>query len=223
MLLDVKLHRNMLKESRNIVFGSVVEISNLHAWNDENIIHLAYAAHEARRQDFVKNTALIRKAKARGPAGNVEMWLPPVTTTLIVGDMAYIATSLKGGAFLYKSRNLEEPHWTDLSDNCDKIVEKALAKCQTKAPPIVRSVKDGKDQVVRAGHRTGASCGEPLAVQNFCRSHPPGERTIGDLAGAKIIAIQDRLDDQGMLKETTIAPPCGPRVKTPARARQYER
>jgi hypothetical protein len=218
MLLDVKLNLELLRSGK-IVFGSVVGIADLHTWDDENIIQLAYAAHEARRDNYRENESKIRRAKQRkGPqnpaaqnptaptADADSSWLPVVTTTLVVNDMAYIATSLKGGAFLYQM-SYQEPRWVNLDNKvCGDIVKNALKKCQAKAPLTDRVVKGQKKGKVRAGHRTGANCGEPLAVQSFCRA--AGSPQIENLDGAKIIAIQDRLNEEGKL-EAIIVPPCG--------------
>lgn len=131
--------------------------------------------------------------------------LPTVTTTLVVDDVAYISSSMKGPAFLYNMRHETPPHWraTDLlSDNCKGIVSDGLLHCQAKARPQTPS------KGTAVGHRTGASCGEVLALLNFCRSGIQPKKELST-ANTKIIAIRDAEDDKGNTY-AEIAKPCGP-------------
>lgn len=114
---------------------------------------------------------------------------PAVTTTLVVDNTAYISSSANGaGSFLYlpngntRGRRFNE---LDPAHPCTGPVQDALVRCQAKAVTL------------GSGHRTGASCGEPMAALAFCATN--NQR---DLANAKIVTIVGKTAGK-------IVPPCG--------------
>lgn len=166
-------------------------------------MHLAFQAHEARKIQFddksVRNK--IRKFTRKSP----EFQLPTVTTTLVVDDVAYISSSIKGPAFLYNMRHENPPHWHAedlLSEKCEGIVKDGLLYCQAKAKPDLSS------NAIGVGHNTGASCGEVLALLSFCKSGRQ-PKVVLPTANTKIIAIRDAKDENGKTY-AEIAKPCGP-------------
>jgi hypothetical protein len=126
--------------------------------------------------------------------------IPTVTTVLVIDNTAYISTSMRGGSFLYKPRPAHktpegEPRHTLVFKNkikCAKEVVDALATCQTKAE---------KDYGQISGHRTGASCGEPMSMLAFCAT-----RTEKDIktSGARIVSIHNDRKEK-----PAVVPPCG--------------
>jgi hypothetical protein len=135
------------------------------------------------------------------PTATIEpVSIPTVTTVLVIDNTAYISTSMRGGSFLHKPRPAYktpkgEPRHTLVFKNkikCAKEVVDALATCQTKAE---------KDYGQISGHRTGASCGEPMSMLAFCAT-----RTEKDIktSGARIVSIHN--DRKG---KSAVVPPCG--------------
>ncbi|KAF2166026.1 hypothetical protein M409DRAFT_23754 [Zasmidium cellare ATCC 36951] len=114
---------------------------------------------------------------------------PGVTTTLIVDNTAYISSSANSaGTFLYlPNGNREGSRFTQLNPAhpCKGSVEQALTRCQ------LRAVNSD------TGHRTGASCGEPMAALAFCATN--NQRSLDN---AKIVSITGK-------DKYKIVPPCG--------------
>lgn len=161
------------------MLGSIATIQGLSGWSDEQIVDLAYTAHAAMIEqyetDYVKYSGLKRKP-------------PGVTTTLVVDNTAYISSSANGGgSFLYlPNGNKDGSRYTELNPAhpCEDPVKAALIRCQT------RSVNP-------TGHRTGASCGEPMAALAFCATN--NQRNLDN---AKIVTITGKISPK-------IVPPCG--------------
>lgn len=192
----------LLKESKRAVLGSIVQIQDLHSWSDGEIVHLALAAHEGRRDAFNDRSKAKVLTTAFGPKYRDK--LPGVTTTLIIDDVAYISSSMKGGPYFYSVRHNKAPEWRagDLDNKkCAELVKKGLSACQIASNP---------DRTQRTGHHTGANCGEVLALQGYCNSGQQGDLEA-KLAGARIVAIRDVKNDPKDPNGTTsaeIAKPC---------------
>ena len=81
-----------------ISYGLVVQIAGLSEWEDKHILDLAFVAHEQFLIQFEKDD----KAKRYKSPSLSAKDRPRVTTTMVVDNTAYIATSLKGkGAYTY--------------------------------------------------------------------------------------------------------------------------
>jgi len=143
---------------------------------------MAFVAHDDMRRahqatDFATYIGLSKK-------------VPGVTTTLVIDDTAYISSSMGGGPYLYRpngNTGADQARFTDLDPDhpCAGPVQDALTRCQLNSIAI--------------GHRTGASCGEPMAALAFCATH-----NKGDFSNAKIVSIM------GKTKTTyKIVAPCG--------------
>jgi hypothetical protein len=100
-----------------------------------------------------------------------------VTTTLVIGNTAYVASSLPGGAYLYLPNGMKEgsryTHF-DPAHPCDGPVAGALRRCQL-------------NTIELTGHRTGASCGEPMAALAYCSTN-----IQHDFSNAKIVSINGK-------------------------------
>jgi hypothetical protein len=193
----VNLNKNLLKESKTVVLGSIVQIRDLSSWSQGEVVHLAYAAHQAREDAFVKDRKALNSAFKRGYGNKI----PGVTTTLIIDDVAYISSSMKGGPYFYSLRHDKEPHWRaeNLEDEkCTELVKKGLQACQVTSNPV---------RGQRTGHRTGANCGEVLALQAYCRSGQTGDLEA-KLATATVVAIRDVGGKDGKIVGVEIAKPC---------------
>ena len=129
---------------------------------------MAFVAHDDMRKahgaiDFSNYPGLSKK-------------VPGVTTTLVVDNTAYISSTMGGGAYLYLpngNTGSDQSRFTDLdpAHPCAGAVQDALTRCQA-------------NSVNFSGHRTGASCGEPMAALAFCATH-----VQRDLRDAKIVSI----------------------------------
>lgn len=62
----MNLNKNLLKESKTVVLGSIVQIRDLSSWSQGEVVHLAYAAHQAREDAFVKDRKALNSAFKRG-------------------------------------------------------------------------------------------------------------------------------------------------------------
>jgi hypothetical protein len=142
---------------------------------------MAFVAHDDMKKAF-KATAfasyMISKPKQ-----------PAVTTTLVIDNTAYISSSMCGGPYLYRpngNTGANQARFTDLNPDhpCAGPVQDALTRCQL-------------TNIV--GHRTGASCGEPMAALAFCATH-----NEGDFSNAKIVSIIGRAETS-----SKIVAPCG--------------
>ena len=141
---------------------------------------MAFVAHDDMRRahqaiDFATYTGLSKK-------------VPSVTTTLVIDDTAYISSSMGGGPYLYRpngNTGADQARFTDLDPDhpCAGPVQDALTRCQLNSIAI--------------GHRTGASCGEPMAALAFCATH-----NQGDFSNAKIVSIMGKTTYK-------IVAPCG--------------
>nr|POE63589.1 hypothetical protein CFP56_04492 [Quercus suber] len=153
----------LFQRGAKTMYGPVVEIKGLNGWNERQIADLAYAANAA---------VTIVHHKPFNPAKGQR---PTVATTLVVGDTACISKSVKGGAYLYHppepGPDLLFRYWElNRADQYERP-STALRTCQSM-------------EVGRPGHRTGASCGEVMAILAlFRRGHVEG------LTDARIVSI----------------------------------
>ncbi|KAF2113967.1 hypothetical protein BDV96DRAFT_600715 [Lophiotrema nucula] len=182
--LDIQLNSALATNANKVVFGSVVQISGLRHWTDGQIVHLAIQAHKAVNAKCMET--FTDDFKKKNP--NLSTTKPRVTTTMVLDDTAYISSSLTGGPYLYipeVNPKSDEPRFKQLDPlhPCDGPVKDALLACQVHS-------------VAKSGHRTGASCGEPMAMMAFCAT-----RNVGNLNGAKILTIMGR-------DNPDIIPPC---------------
>lgn len=126
-----------------ISYGLVVQIAGLSEWEDKHILDLAFVAHEQFLAQFEKDDKARRYTNPTlSPKDR-----PRVTTTMVVDNTAYIATSLKGkGAYIYDIPS------SDIKDNhpCEGPVLQGLRRCQQKSIDL-----DNTTQM----HRTKAKCG----------------------------------------------------------------
>ncbi|KAL8902720.1 MAG: hypothetical protein Q9207_004432 [Kuettlingeria erythrocarpa] len=79
---------------------------------------------------------------------------------MAAGDEIWFSSTLKGGAFIYTSRARNT-----IDENVAEEVSLALQRCQIESHS-------------RAGHRTGAACGEPLCAQQYCSTYK--DRRLAD-------------------------------------------
>jgi hypothetical protein len=199
------------------VFGSIAEIEELALWSDKKIAELAFQASEAVSIAYDANVGTIvaeYKKQFKRPPKEGALW-PGVTTTLVVDNTAYISTSIKGpGASLYQParivpKGVREPRWVQLRENtnpCRVEVIEALERCQLRSTE--RFLKDGKlpGDVQSSGHRTRASCGEPMAALAFCTTG--SEKKLAE-SNAKIVSVRKEYMGKG-----EYAPACGPWEKS---------
>lgn len=205
--VGVRFNKRFAEKTGKFVFGSAATVGGLAEWEDSEIVHLAQQAHQAANDAWTDNVDLVvainlKKYLARGFTEDdvYRPVQPTVTTVLVIDNTAYISTSMRGGSFLYRPKSgrttpKDQPRHTVVLKNrtkCGKEVVDALTRCQTKAE---------KDYGQLSGHRTGASCGEPMAMLAFCAT-----TTGKDIktSGARIVSIHS--NDKG---EAVVVPPCG--------------
>lgn len=191
--------------------GSIATITDLADWKDEEIVDLAHKAHQAVRSEWRLKAKTIDRINRKHLQERIDQGKlkledirdqprPDVTTVLVIDNTAYISSSMRGGSFLYRPKPVWTPsneprHVAVLRNNlvCRKEVVSALTACQTKARA------KGK----LSGHRTGASCGEPMAMLAF--STTTTQKNIEE-SGARIVSVKDK----SLGSETSkIVPPCG--------------
>nr|POE51580.1 hypothetical protein CFP56_25787 [Quercus suber] len=201
----MKLDTGLLQpKPERYLLSTVVKIKGLNSWTNGQILHLAQTAHK--EAEDVWNASVHSRTQT-----NDKRNPPTVTSTLIIGSTAYIATSMrglpkgeppsqKGSGVSIQYKDLHPVH------QC-KVVEEALSACQT-------AKKD--DQ----GHRTTASCGEIMALVVFCCSVNQQIPSFGKctddqqiLSSGKIVSIiGGRTDPKAANSEVTdprIVKPCG--------------
>lgn len=202
----------LAKGSRKVVFGSVVEIANLKSWSNEELVDLAFVAHGAAATAHQAWRGVLKGGNNPYPGGLAKE-KPAVTAVLQVDNTAYIATSGRGGPYLYdppevedghrKHKNLRPDKWPNREDEdhpCNAGTETLPANGAPVAnPPTVhRALRNCQLQSLSdVGHRTGGSCAEQFAALSFCSTSSPQS-----LVGGRIIAIHTRGT------ETYIIPPC---------------
>lgn len=98
---------------KKVMLGSIVEIAGLNTWTDEQIVDLAFIAHDAMQtahEDFA------RRLRQDGNPDRLSKKQPTVVTVLQVDNTAYISTSIVGGAYLYLPAETPNRHeWLDRS------------------------------------------------------------------------------------------------------------
>lgn len=167
------------RANRRVIYGSIAQIDGLSQWTDEQIVDLAFVAHNDMRN---AHQAIDFPTTYPGLSRKV----PGVTTTLVIDNTAYISSSMGGGPFLYiPNGNTQGSRFTnpDPAHPCP-AVQDALARCQARSVNL-------------SGHRTGASCGEPMAALAFCATH-----NQQPLTNAKIVTITGKASYK-------ILAPCG--------------
>lgn len=178
-MIEVRINDDLAARQSRSVFGSIVKIRGLQDWGNDRIVHLAKVAHEESKRAHksinfpVKYPGLTDKS----PGG---------TTTLVVGDTAYISTSVGGGSYFYvHNGNTRGSRFTHFHPHhqCG-VVTNALKACQ-------------EVSFDKSGHRTGASCGEPMAALAFCLTGSRDSRQ-----DAKIVTVTGKTSEK-------IVPPCG--------------
>ncbi|KAH0288362.1 hypothetical protein M436DRAFT_79324 [Aureobasidium namibiae CBS 147.97] len=166
-----------------ISYGLVVQIAGLSEWEDKHILDLAFVAHEQFLTQFAKDDNAKRYKSPSLSAKDK----PRVTTTMVVDNTAYIATSLKGkGAYIYDLSK------SDIKGNhpCEGPVLEGLRRCQQRSIDL-----DNTTQM----HRTKAKCGEYMAALAFCID----TRQQRELSDAKIVSIFAKSPTENVL-----IPPC---------------
>lgn len=151
---------------------------------------------------------------------------PGATSTMVIGNTAYIASSTRGGFWVYKSH---EPgpgsYWSDLNEDLFQSTDPKHPCKQGKLPLLnalllhwsslarlsdvyhtvqkalvdCEAIYPNENLKLNVGHKNGASCGEPMAAMAFCATH-----SQGTLEGAKIVTITDR----GPKNDLEIVAPC---------------
>jgi hypothetical protein len=145
----------LMGETAWLVYGSMVQIKDLGGWSDEQIVDLAYVAHQARHTahaDARRNKKYERWLRRTGPTA---------TTTMVVGNTAYISSSAKGArSFLYVGLDAAEAgdtgfRFRDLRREHDQTHEvgKALVRCQI--ANFDKSVGDTANDWLISSHRFG--------------------------------------------------------------------
>jgi hypothetical protein len=167
------------REQKRVVFGSIATIKGLSEWANEQIVDMAFVAHDDMR---AQHKSIDFASTYPGHSAKV----PGVTTTLVVDDTAYISSSMGGGPYLYVPNGQKTgSRFTELDPLRPRgAVQDALTRCQV-------------NSINLSGHRTGASCGEPMAALAFCATH--NQRS---LINAKVVTITGK-------STYKIVPPCG--------------
>jgi hypothetical protein len=108
-----------------------VQIEGLSEWSYEEIVDMAYVARDAvlvEHMKEVEGSLGIRKSKDR----------PSTTSTIVVGNTAYITSSMKAGqkgSYLYLP---DVPATTLRTQHCREPLRTALANCQLKRFEITK-------------------------------------------------------------------------------------
>lgn len=145
-----------MKKAAKVSYGTVVQINKLSEWEDKHIVDLAFAAHTKAQKQF---TADANPERPGGREVNGARDRPMVTTTLVVDDTAYIATSLKGRgkSYIYDiPKTKGQPDMTNANMNpfpegsvlCNNFVIDGLRLCQETAVETKRA------------HKNNANCGK---------------------------------------------------------------
>jgi hypothetical protein len=162
-------------------------------WPDDEVVDLAFEAHEGMRDAY--RTFALDGSSIKAP--------PTAITVVQLGDTAYIASSVKGGkSLLYDSfvQNKKQgtispppgkrPFWGDLKTGvCPGALLDGLRKCE-KLTPLDEKM----------GHQNGGACGEVMAAWAMCNDGGPWPQS-----GVRVVAVASQFkSDVVSIKE-----PCG--------------
>lgn len=134
-------------------YGTTVHIDGLSEWEDKHIVDLAFAAHVKYEDQFFKDTQ--PKSPNRIPGLSRSKTKPTVTTTMVIDNTAYIATSLEAGgaSYLFGSvgndwkNHMAGMHIPETHPCNGNTVIDGLRRCQAMAVETDR------------GHKFQANCG----------------------------------------------------------------
>lgn len=152
-MTDIQLNKSLFESSsQKVSYGTVIHIDGLRDWRDGQVLDLAFAAHTKFLQQF-------RLDVTEGPNRIIGLSRkkdkPSVTTTFVVDNTAYIATSMKGrgGSYIYDvSNNNPDDDMAGVhikeSHKFDNAVFDGLRQCQACAVDTDRA------------HKNMANCGK---------------------------------------------------------------
>jgi hypothetical protein len=157
------------------VYGSVVTFKEGTVLSNENIVHLAYTAHEAMRGRLAGDKA------AAGPGSQsfrndvTRNYGPTVMTAVVQDNHVFLASSMKGRGLIYDPKTTKidlqltsqsVAYWKGLKSNvCPSAVQQGLQDCGF----LVTDTKGAQHAV---GHQNGGSCGEVFAGWALCDTVP---------------------------------------------------
>jgi hypothetical protein len=157
------------------VYGSVVTLKPGSNPQDGEIVHMAFVAYQAMREQLAKDMVSSTHSKSlmkKVSRGNG----PTVMTALVKGDHVYLASSMKGSGLLYDATTKDvfvpgtgapASYWQNLKSGvCPAEIQEGLKECGF----LVK----GTSSLV--GHQNGGSCGEVMAGWAAC-NNPPSAHT----------------------------------------------
>lgn len=137
-------------------YGTIIHIDGLKDWKDSNVVDLAFAAHARFSEKFKTDTDEDNAGRIQGL--NFKKDQPGVTTTIVVDNTAYIATSLRGrgSSYIYdvpKGFN-DNMAGIKIKDSMpfDNAVIDGLRRCQAQAVTTDRA------------HKNMANCGKHAII-----------------------------------------------------------
>jgi hypothetical protein len=166
------------------MYGSVVTLKPGSNPKDGEIVHMAFVAYQAMREQLAKDMASSTYSKSlmkKVSRGNG----PTVMTALVKGDHVYLASSMKGSGLLYDAttkdvfvpgNNAPASYWQNLKSGvCPAQIQEGLKECGF----LVK----GTSHLV--GHQNGGSCGEVMAGWAAC-DNPPSAHT----GPSRVVAVK---------------------------------
>lgn len=169
-------------------------------------------------QAFVAHDDMLKAYKAtdRSAYPGLSTKSPSVTTTMVIGDTAYISSSLTGGGYLYSPVMIKDGDGKavtryeniDPKHVCTKRESSSTVTSTSSRSHITIAVVDALSRcelrgVNFGGHRNGANCGEAMAALAYCTTNDAATFADGN---TKIVSIKGKSPD----KYAVIAPCAGP-------------
>lgn len=163
--LEIKMNEGLGKNNQ-WAFTSIAQFrDNIRTtWTDAQLVGLAAQAFEDATTAFDDLKSSVKGRKR-----------PQAMAALAINTTVFFSSSVQGGSFLYnpnidaQNRQNYIPGNLKTQTNC-QLVQEALMACQARSTNA-------------SGHRTGASCGEPMAAVMFCKDDPQ----FADLRNARIV------------------------------------